>query len=108
MDTQRFLGRSGATCSPPYPWLHGFYATHRQPFPYTVAKLHELCGSNAKSLKDFEEKTLATTLEDLATVAKSHGEHFRYLVERRPGGKSLVHVTRNPDAKLPLNPQICG
>ncbi len=89
-------------------WLHGFYATHRQPYPYTVAKLHELCGSNAKSLKDFEEKTLATALEDLATVAKNHGEHFRYLVERRPGGKSLVHVTRNPDAKLPLNPQICG
>ncbi|WCF29640.1 plasmid replication initiator TrfA [Xylella fastidiosa] len=89
-------------------WLHGFYATHRQPYPYSVAKIHELCGSAAKSLKDFQEKTLAPALEELASVCKSHGEHFSYMIERRPGGKSIVYVTRDVGTKLPLTPEICG
>lgn len=82
-------------------WLHGFYSTHRQPFPYTVAKIHALCGSVAKSLKNFEEETLAEALDELASVSKKHGEHFAYTIERRPGGQSLVHVSRNAAIKLP-------
>lgn len=82
-------------------WLHGFYSTHRQPYAYTVAKIHSLCGSVAKSLKDFEEKTLVEALEELASVSQKNGEHFAYSIERRPGGQSLVHVSRNPAVKLP-------
>ena len=34
-------------------WLHSFYFTHREPLPYSVQKLYELCGSKAKLLKHF-------------------------------------------------------
>jgi hypothetical protein len=34
-------------------WLHSFYSTHRDPYPYKVQKLHELCGSKCKELRAF-------------------------------------------------------
>jgi hypothetical protein len=37
-------------------WLHSFYITHQQPFPYSVAKLHELCGSEVTELRKFRYK----------------------------------------------------
>ena len=36
-------------------WLHGFYASHAKPYPVSVAKLRELCGSEAESLRQFRE-----------------------------------------------------
>jgi hypothetical protein len=44
-------------------WLHSFYFTHREPYPYTVQKLYELCGSKAKLLKHFR-----------ASLKKAHDE----------------------------------
>jgi hypothetical protein len=34
-------------------WLHGFYCTHREPHPYRVATLHQLCGSRATRIANF-------------------------------------------------------
>lgn len=34
-------------------WLHGFYASHRVPFPLKVATLRQLCGSNCRRLSDY-------------------------------------------------------
>jgi len=34
-------------------WLHSFYITHAHPVPYSVAKLHELTGSEVKELRQF-------------------------------------------------------
>jgi hypothetical protein len=36
-------------------WLHGFYATHAQPYPISVEKLHELCGSEAEEIWKFKQ-----------------------------------------------------
>lgn len=77
-------------------WLHGFYSTHTKPYAYSVAKIHELCGSDAKSLKNFAEDTLAAALAELASVSAKHSEHFAYTVV----GK-LVHVTHSPTMRLP-------
>lgn len=41
--------------SPLAQWLHGHYSSHRQPFDYSVAKLHELCGSDTASLHKFRQ-----------------------------------------------------
>lgn len=49
-------------------WLHGFYTTHALPYPYRVETLHKLCGSEAKSLKDFR-KDLRRALEHIQEVA---------------------------------------
>lgn len=34
-------------------WLHGYYASHREPFPIRVATLKHLCGSECNRLVDF-------------------------------------------------------
>lgn len=36
-------------------WLHGFYATHRQPYAYKVSTIYEICGSTAKTMWRFRE-----------------------------------------------------
>ena len=40
-------------------WLHGFYASHRLPFPIKVCTLQQLCGSNCSRLADFRGKLRA-------------------------------------------------
>ena len=88
-------------------WLHGFYSTHRQPFDYTVAKIHQLCGSEAKSIWHFEKETLADALEELSNAFKKHGEYFAYHIEYKASGKSLVSVSRDPSLGLPnLKPDL--
>ncbi len=37
-------------------WLHGFYATHADPFPIKVETLHRLCGSEAVRLRDYRSE----------------------------------------------------
>lgn len=77
-------------------WLHGFYSTHAKPLPLKVATIHRLCGSDAKSIKDFGNDTLAAALDELSKACSKFGEHFGYAVIG-----DLVHVTRNPVFKLP-------
>lgn len=40
-------------------WLHAFYASHAQPYPYKVATLRDLCGSRAKTLRSFRQQRVA-------------------------------------------------
>jgi hypothetical protein len=53
--------------SPLAQWLHGHYSSHKQPYDYTVAKLHELCGSETKKLYQFRHN-LKEALVKLAGV----------------------------------------
>jgi hypothetical protein len=48
-------------------WLHGFYSSHAQPYPYKVRTLKDLCGSNSKDLRDFR-RMLKASLADLVEV----------------------------------------
>jgi hypothetical protein len=48
-------------------WLHGFYSSHSEPYPYKAATLKELCGSTTKRLGDFR-KALVVALNDLKKV----------------------------------------
>jgi hypothetical protein len=48
-------------------WLHGFYASHAQPFAYKVATLKAICGSNRNRLGDFR-KALKVALDELKRV----------------------------------------
>lgn len=45
-------------------WLHGFYSTHFNPYPYKVETIHKLCGS-ASILWKFRQ-TLKKSLSDLS------------------------------------------
>ena len=45
-------------------WLHGFYASHRAPYPMKVNTLQQLCGSDCGRLSDFRTK-LRSALDEL-------------------------------------------
>jgi hypothetical protein len=48
-------------------WLHGFYASHRSPFPVKVATLKHLCGSECTRLVDFR-RGLRNAMNELIEV----------------------------------------
>jgi TrfA protein len=66
-------------------WLHSFYASHAKPLRYSVAKLRELSGSKAKSLRHFREK-LRRALDELKNI----GAIEAWSIEKN----DLVHVRR--------------
>lgn len=48
-------------------WLHGFYASHADPYPLKVESLMESCGSRTSELKKFRQQ-LRMALDDLVRV----------------------------------------
>ena len=48
-------------------WLHGFYATHKQPLPYKMKTIKRLCGSETRELWKFRQ-TLKTAMRDVEIV----------------------------------------
>lgn len=58
-------------------WLHGFYASHAEPFPLKVETLHKLCGSEQGVMSDFAKK-LRKALDALVAASAAHGEVFSY------------------------------
>ena len=63
-------------------WLHGFYASHAEPYPLSVAYLHKLSGSQTKRLRKFKEN-LIQALRDLEAAGAIKSFEIR---------DDLVHV----------------
>jgi len=71
-------------------WLHGFYSSHRTPYPVKVATLMRLCGSECHRLVDYR-RGLRNALGELVRV----GAIVRWELDL----DDKVHVTRNfPDS----------
>jgi len=73
-------------------WLHGFYASHAQPYPVKIETLHRLCGSEAVVMSDFAKK-LRAALDDVARACAAHNEHFSYAIH-----DDIVYVEKTPSA----------
>ncbi|KJV29338.1 TrfA protein [Aquitalea magnusonii] len=71
-------------------WLHGFFASHAKPFPYTVAKLHALCGSENPDLHGFK-RDMRKALSAVSAASAAHDQ--RFIAEIRG---DLVHVDKTP------------
>lgn len=71
-------------------WLHGFYASHAKPYPVSVAKLRELCGSEAESLRHFRQG-LRKALDTLKKANVKHGQAFSYSI-----CEDIIHVDKEP------------
>lgn len=69
-------------------WLHGFYASHAQPFPMKVETLHKLCGSEAVLLSDFK-KDLRKALDAVVEAGTANGQPFSYKIL-----DDIVHVEK--------------
>ena len=57
-------------------WLHGFYASHAEPYALKVASLHKLSGSQTKQLKHFKQN-LTQALRDLQAAGAIRGFEIR-------------------------------
>lgn len=71
-------------------WLHGFYASHAKPYPVSTAKLHQLCGSEAESLRHFRQDLLKA-LDTLEKSNAKHSQTFTYSI-----CKDVIHVDKEP------------
>ena len=89
-------------------WLHGFYASHANPFPMKVETLHRLCGSGAE-LRRYRQ-TLGDALAAVEAASAAHGEGFGFEirgdlvhVEKRASGPQRRHLAKK--AAKPRKPR---
>lgn len=68
-------------------WLHGFYASHAQPYAYRVETLQRLCGSTTADLKNFRQ---------MLRQALTHLQAIGSIKAWEIGEGDLVHVTNHP------------
>jgi hypothetical protein len=73
-------------------WLHGYYASHAQPFPVKVETIHELSGSESALMSDFAKK-LRKALNAMTDASNANEQPFSYEIRG-----DLVHVERNASA----------
>ncbi|MEM4988469.1 plasmid replication initiator TrfA [Collimonas sp. H4R21] len=71
-------------------WLHGFFASHAKPFPYTVKKLHALCGSENPDTHGFK-RDVRKALDAVSAASTKHGQLF--IADIRD---DLVYVKKTP------------
>ena len=69
-------------------WLHGFYASHANPFSYKIETIHKLCGSESESISDFK-KDVKRNLRAVADAFDLYDMSFRYQIVG-----DLVHVEK--------------
>ena len=87
-------------------WLHGFYASHANPFPMLMDTLLNLAGSEDSSPTSARQ-TLRKALDAVTDASKAHGEGFSYEVSsdqlvhvhKKPSGSQRRHLTKNPKSK---------
>lgn len=70
-------------------WCHGYFSSHRKPYPVGVQRLLELSGSANSSLRDFRRR-LREALTEVAAVEKKHRRRFEWKFDEQ----DLVHVVR--------------
>ena len=77
-------------------WLHGFYASHADPYPIRIETLRQLSGSRNKQFADFKRK-LKAALEDLKAVGAILNFEIKdglVYVEQMPSSSQRKHLTR--------------
>ena len=73
-------------------WLHGFYASHRAPYPVKVATLMRLCGSECHRLVDYR-RSLRTAMGELVRV--------NAIIAWEIDQSDKIHVNRNSTGSVP-------
>ena len=77
-------------------WLHGYFATHADPFPVKVGTLHRLSGSANKDIYSFKQQ-LKSALADIQTIGAIEGyviEGELVSVERTPTSSQQRHLSK--------------
>lgn len=77
-------------------WLHGFFATHAEPFPLKVESLREWSGSQTQ-VKRYFKKNLKVALEELKAIGALVSYRFEddlLYVERVPSPSQQRHLAK--------------
>ena len=77
-------------------WLHGFLASHAQPYPLKVASLMAWSGSRTKEVWTFKQN-LKAALDELKGVGAINGYEFStnlVTIERTPSSAQTRHLKR--------------
>lgn len=74
-------------------WLHSFYRSHREPIPFTVTKLHELCGSQSKEMRFFRSD-LKKAMTKLQGACEKFGVVLEWKHDRRSDKILVEWLTR--------------
>lgn len=87
-------------------WLHGFYATHAQPYPINVATLLKLSGSENTEPRSSRQK-LRKALDALKEAGEAKGQPFKYdilgdlvHIEKKPSWTQQRHLAKPKKRKL--------
>lgn len=80
--------RRGLDGQPLAQWLHGFYASHAEPYPMNMATLLRLSGSENAEPRSGRQK-LRQALEAVKKASKIHGQSFSYEIIR-----GVIHVNK--------------
>ena len=68
-------------------WCHGYFSSHRKPFPISVQRLRELSGSDTARPRRFRE-ALRAALHQIQSVERTYRRHFKWRID----DDDLVHV----------------
>lgn len=82
MEQRRALGRNNLA-----KWLHGYYASHAEPYPLKVETIHTMCGSDTQEMFHFRA-ALKKALDALKKVGGIHAWKI--------DSNDLVHVVNVP------------
>jgi hypothetical protein len=80
--------RHALTGQPLAQWLHGYYASHAQPYPVKIETLLNLSGSENESTRSSNQK-LRKALDALTAASNANAQPFSYEIRG-----DLVHVER--------------
>lgn len=67
-------------------WLHGFYSSHKEPYPLKIDTLYKLCGSRTGNEAKFAQM-LREALDAISVASSANGVPFDYEIHDR-----LVHI----------------
>jgi hypothetical protein len=91
-------------------WLHGFYASHAQPFPICMETLIKLSGSENANPRSAQQ-TLRKALDAVTKASTAHGQPFSHQiigdlvqVEKKPSGAQRRHLAKK-EATMPRKPR---
>ena len=77
-------------------WLHGFYASHAEPYPVKVETLHRLSGSRNKDVWGFK-RDLKKALDQLQAIGAITGYEISgdlVTIDRTPSGSQRKHLRK--------------
>ncbi|MFC3863850.1 plasmid replication initiator TrfA [Alcaligenes aquatilis] len=89
-------------------WLHGFYSSHKKPYPLKIDTLYKLCGSRTGNKAKFAQM-LREALDAIRAASHANGDIFDYeILGQLVHIKHAVRRQKNKQIKLLVHTVLSG